>query len=491
MKTVNLIFPHQLFKKSPLPLKDGTNFLVEEYLFFNQYNFHKQKLLFHRASMKGYHDHLLKKKYKVKYINAHDELSDIRQLIPDLHRLKIKAINIIDPCDEWLEKRIKKACNSADIKINMYASPLFLNTREELNPFFRKDKKSFFQTKWYINERKKRNILLNSDGTARGGKWSFDAENRKKYPRGNTPPSIQLPDADKYYKEAVTYVSDHFSENLGEISFPLYPTNFKSAEKWLDEFHTNRFLEFGPYEDAIVDEEHWLNHSILTPMLNVGLITPQQILNQTLRFIEKQEIPLNSVEGFIRQIIGWREFIRGIYMVKGTEERNRNFWGFTKKIPASFYDGSTSILPVDKTIKKVLKTGYCHHIERLMILGNFMLLCEFDPDEVYRWFMELFIDAYDWVMVPNVYGMSQFADGGLMSTKPYISGSNYVLKMSNYKKGPWTDIWDGLFWHFIDKQRAFFLKNPRSSMMVRLYDKKSPEKQETHLRDAADFLNKL
>ncbi|MFZ1572803.1 MAG: FAD-binding domain-containing protein [Candidatus Kapaibacterium sp.] len=146
------------------------------------------------------------------------------------------------------------------------------------------------------------------------------------------------------------------------------------------------------------------------------------------------DVGLNSIEGFIRQIIGWREFIRGVYVFKGTQERSRNFWNFKNKIPTSFYTGTTGIEPIDNTIKKLIATGYCHHIERLMILGNFMLLCEFDPNEVYKWFMELFIDSYDWVMVPNVYGMSQFADGGLMATKPYISGSSYVLKMSNFKK---------------------------------------------------------
>ena len=162
-----------------------------------------------------------------------------------------------------------------------------------------------------------------------------------------------------------------------------------------------------------------------------------------------------------------------------------------KKIPPSFYDGTTGITPLDDTIKKVLKTGYCHHIERLMVLGNFMMLCEFDPDEVYRWFMELFIDAYDWVMVPNIYGMSQFSDGGLFATKPYISGSNYLMKMSDYKKGEWQAIWDGLFWRFMDVHREFFLKNPRLGMLVRTFDKMNPEKKEQHLKNAEAFLSSL
>ena len=193
----------------------------------------------------------------------------------------------------------------------------------------------------------------------------------------------------------------------------------------------------------------------------------------------------------MRQILGWREFIRGVYEVKGTEERTKNFWNFKRQIPKSFYDGTTGIEPIDDTIKKVIKTGYAHHIERLMILGNFMVLCEFDPDAVYKWFMELFIDAYDWVMVPNVYGMSLYADGGLMSTKPYISSSNYIMKMSDYKKSDWQETWDGLFWTFMDKHRNFFLSNPRLGMLIRNFDKMHKSKQENHFNKASNFFKTL
>ena len=231
---------------------------------------------------------------------------------------------------------------------------------------------------------------------------------------------------------------------------------------------------------------------MLTPMLNVGFIQPKYIIEKAINFAKKQNVPLNSLEGFVRQIMGWREFIRGMYEAKGRESRIKNYWGFTRKIPASFYDGTTGIVPVDDAIKKVLKTGYCHHIERLMILGNFMLLCEFDPDEVYQWFMELFIDSYDWVMVPNVYGMSQFADGGFFATKPYISGSNYVIKMSNYKKaGDWQATWDGLFWRFMHVHKDFFVKNPRLGMLVRNFDNQSPEKRNGHLEAAEKFMKEL
>ena len=193
---------------------------------------------------------------------------------------------------------------------------------------------------------------------------------------------------------------------------------------------------------------------------------------------ENSEIPLHSVEGFLRQILGWREFVRGIYQNFSEKEENTNFFNHQRKLSSHWYDGTTGILPVDDAIKKANKYGYCHHIERLMILSNIMLLSEIDPKEVHRWFMEMFVDSADWVMGPNVYGMGQFSDGGLFATKPYISGSNYILKMSDYKKNDeWTNIWDGLYWRFIDKHSVFFSKNHRMNMMVKLSEKMDPDKK--------------
>tara|TARA_B100000795_G_C22786304_1_gene434779 strand:+ start:566 stop:2053 length:1488 start_codon:yes stop_codon:yes gene_type:complete len=493
MKKVNIIFPHQLFKDSPLLEVNAPFYIVEEHLFFKQYPFHKQKIAFHRATMKRYADYLREeKKLEVFYIEATADLADIRFLIPELKRKGVENINYIDPTDNWLQKRLLNSCSKYGIKTIQHQSPLFLNSKEELAVFFRKDKKKFHQTTFYTEQRKKRNILMEPDGKPTGGKWTFDTENRKKYPAKKIPPSIQFPAIDLYYIEAKAYVKEHFSNHLGSLTdYPLYPTSFETTKNWLNQFFEQRFLEFGTYEDAIVAENSILNHSVLTPMLNVGLITPNEVVHECLVFAKENKIPINSTEGFIRQIIGWREFIRGIYECKGSEERTTNFWNFKKKIPASFYNGTTGIPPVDQTIKKALKTGYCNHIERLMVLGNFMMLCEFDPDEVYRWFMELFIDSYDWVMVTNVYGMSQFSDGGLMATKPYISGSNYIIKMSNFKKGEWQATWDGLFWRFMHTHRAFFLANPRLGMLVRMFDKMPLEKQQLHLENGEQYLAKI
>ena len=489
---MNIIFPHQLFKNTPLLKYKEPVYLVEEFLFFKQYKFHKQKIAFHRATMKFYERFLNEIGCEVIYIESISELSDVRKLIPELKKKGVKTLNYIDPVDNWLQKRIEETCFKQEIKTTVLDSPLFLNTEKELFTFFRKDKKKYHQTTFYTDQRKKRSILMDAHNKPEGGKWTFDTENRKKYPAKKTPPHIQYPDTDELYIEALAYVKEHFSDHLGEVQeYPLYPMNFKTTQDWLAQFFDTRFLEFGTYEDAIVSENSILNHSVLTPMLNVGLITPAELVQSALIYARENNIPINSTEGFIRQIIGWREFIRGMYISRGTDERTRNFWKFKKKIPASFYDGTTGIPPIDSTIKKLLQTGYCHHIERLMVLGNFMMLCEFDPDDVYKWFMELFIDSYDWVMVPNIYGMSQFSDGGLMATKPYISGSNYLMKMSNYKKGDWQKTWDGLFWSFMDKHRIFFKQNPRLGMLVSMYDKMSPEKKEQHLLNADMFMKKL
>lgn len=493
MSNIGILFPHQLFQKHELHQACDTIYLVEEYLFFKQYKFHKQKIAFHRASMKAFESYLASQKINVKYIESTDATSDIRNLLPHLLKEnKCKAIHYIDPTDYWLAKRIDTALANTNTEVTSYENPLFLNTRKDLASFFRADKKSFFQTTFYKQQRNKRNILLDKNGEPEGGKWTYDTDNRKKYPKKNTPPSVQLPDLTEEWEEAIAYVNEHFESNPGEFNVAsIYPTNYESTNKWFQDFLQHRFFDFGIYEDAIVQQEIILHHSLLSPLINVGLLPPQFVIDETLKFAEKENIPINSTEGFIRQIIGWREFIRGMYECKGVESRTSNFWNFKRKIPASFYDGTTGITPVDDTIKKVLKTGYCHHIERLMVLGNFMLLCEFDPKKVYRWFMELFIDAYDWVMVPNVYGMSQFSDGGFFATKPYIGGSNYIKKMSDYPKGDWQPIWDGLFWNFIDQQKDFFLSNPRMAMMARLFEKMSPEKKETHLKNAAAFLKKL
>ena len=488
---VSIIFPNQLYKEHPAIHNNIPAYLVEEWHFFNQYQFHKEKLVLHRASMKFYEQFLIEQGVVVHYIESIETQNRIALLIDKLHANKVKQIHIVDPVDNWLLEKIKSSCKKYGIELTIYDNPNFLNTINQVADFFSK-KKTYFQTDFYTWQRKSRNILLEKDGKPLGGKWTYDADNRSKFPKKEAAPKLPSAPPNKYISEAVSYIQKNYPNNYGSVNeHHLFAVNFDNTEKWLEEFLQDRFEKFGIYEDAIVGKELVLHHSVLSPMLNIGLISPQQIIDQAIAFSKKNNIPLNSLEGFVRQIIGWREFIRIVYEREGSKQRTTNYWKFTRKIPASFWKGTTGITPIDITIKKVLATGYCHHIERLMVLGNFMLLCEFDPNEVYKWFMEMFIDAYDWVMVPNVYGMTQFADGGLMTTKPYISGSNYLMKMSDYEKGEWQPIWDGLFWRFMHEHRTFFLSNPRIGMLVHTFDKMSTDKQKTHLDNANNFLKEL
>jgi deoxyribodipyrimidine photolyase-related protein len=488
----SIVFPHQLFWQHPALSSDGIVYLVEEWLYFHQYNFHKQKLLLHRATMRMYADHLTQQGYEVRYIPATSTECDLQHLIPTIANMGVQELHYADVVDDWLRQRLIVGARQHGIKLHEYRSPNFLEDPAEISEFFDR-RKSYKQTDFYIDRRKHHQTLLAETGKPLGGQWTYDVDNRQKFPKGRSIPHLNLPGLNEYVQEAQVYISQNFGNNYGSVKQPFaagfYPTTYVEADAWLTNFLEVRFADFGVYEDAIVSAETVLHHSVLSPLLNIGLLSPQQVVDRALGLVD--QVPLNSLEGFVRQIMGWREFIRITYERRGRSQRTSNYWGFTRKIPESFWQGTTGILPLDVTIQKTLDSGYCHHIERLMVVGNFMLLCEFDPDEVHRWFMELFVDAYDWVMVPNVYAMSQFADGGGMCTKPYISGSNYLMKMSDYKKGDWQPIWDGLFWRFMHVHRDFFLSNPRLGMLVKTFDKMALEKQQQHLLTANKFLGNL
>ena len=497
MNAVAVIFPHQLYWPNPVLENAKHVILVEEYLYFQQYNFHKQKLVFHRSSMMQYAERLISEGYQVQYIESKHSNSDARELFKEL-TTKFNSIYICNPSDDWLLKNIQKAIQTTSVDLVVCPSPNFLKPLDESHVFFN-SKNRYFQTDFYALQRKSLNILMDEKGKPIGGKLTFDSDNRKPFPKNVTMPELPFPKLNQSTTEAQKYIENHFQKNIGDCNFvyknQFYPTNHAEAELWLTQFLEQRLVHFGEYEDSFSKDpnQHFLFHSVISPLLNVGLLSPKQIIDQTLEYANKNEIPLNSLEGFIRQILGWREFIRVIYKREGSFQRNSNFWNFSRQIPPSFYTGNTGIEPIDNVIQKALKTSYSHHIERLMIVGNFFLLCEFNPNAVYQWFMEMYIDAYDWVMVPNIYGMSQFADGGIMTTKPYFSGSNYIVKMSDYKKGDghWQVIWDALFWRFINRHRTFLQQNPRLGMLIITFDKMPTEKQDLHLSIAEDFLKKL
>jgi deoxyribodipyrimidine photolyase-related protein len=494
-----LILPNQLFKKHPgLSLEPSRIILLEDSLFFGdqQYpmQFHKQKLWLHRATMKRYEANLRNQGYDVQYVNYQADHSQLHETIGrsiSVQERSSETLGIVDPIDYALEQRLRKVSDRLGMEIELVENPGFLNSRE-LNQRYRSGKKRWFMADFYKWQRQRMNILMDGE-EPRGGQWSYDEDNRKKVPKKRLSeiPVILSLDRDQIDKEAKTYVDQHFPDHPGNLDQLHYPTSHVAARTWFNHFLEHRFTDFGAFEDAIVEGESWLWHSVLTPSLNIGLLTPGEVVEATLKYADEHQVPLNSLEGFLRQLIGWREFVRATYEDLGVAMRTTNHWQHRREMPASFYDGTTGISPIDDTIGRILNTGYCHHIERLMVLGGFMFLCEIDPDDIYRWFMEMFIDSYDWVMVPNVYAMSQNADGGTITTKPYFSGSSYVRKMSHYKQGPWCEIWDGLYWRWIWNHVDELSKNPRWAMMCSVAKKMDVDKRTHHLKVAESYLDGL
>lgn len=491
-----LIFPHQLFHPHPSLAKGRPIYLLEDALFFGPdphwpLNFHAKKVILHRASMKAYAAQLEATGHQVHYLDCQvgkDTVEVLNSVLPK----NLSALHFADPVDDVLTRRLTRFQDSRGkgLSLHSVASPNFLTSPEELEATLGGPKKPFMAT-FYKKQRQRLKLLVDASGDPEGGQWSFDEENRKKLPKDHPVPALPRAERTDHLLEAEVYQKTRFPEAQGSPDHFPYPVDRQAALVWLDQFLRNRFHLFGDFEDALHDRHRTLFHSVLTPVLNIGLLTPHEVVEKAVTYAKEQKVPLNSTEGFVRQIIGWREFMRGMYLLHGVRERTSNFWNFTRPMPKAFYEGSTGIPPVDEVIKRTLEDGYAHHIERLMIIGNFMLLCRIRPTEVYRWFMELYVDAYDWVMVPNVYGMSQFADGGIFTTKPYLSGSNYVRKMSNYQKGPWCEIWDGLFWTFIADYQEVFAKNARLSRMTWMLNRQSDEKRALHRQNAEAFLHKL
>lgn len=491
-----LIYPHQLFRQHPgFESRPRRVLMIEDDLFFGDHvypvGFHKQKLWLHRSSMKRYQAWLESRGLSVKYLEHDSDTSSVSKLADVLNVSKSARLEVAELHDDMLERRLRALSERQGIELEILETPMFLNSSKQ-NHDYRAGRKRWFMADFYKYQRRRLDVLMDGD-EPQGGQWSFDEDNRKKVPRKllGEIPSLEFSCHDQFDEAARSHVTGRYGTNPGSLDQLIYPTSHEAAEQWLQSFLVQRFQRFGDYEDAIVQGENWLWHGVLTPMLNIGLLTPRQILDASLDHACHHNIPLNSLEGFIRQIIGWREFMRATYEDLGVEMRHGNHWGHERSMPNSFYDGTTGIDPIDDVITRVLETGYCHHIERLMILGGFMFLCEIHPDEIYRWFMEMFVDSYDWVMVPNVYAMSQHADGGLITTKPYFSGSSYVRKMSNHPSGEWATTWDGLYWRWICKHADSLAKNPRWAMMCAMARKMDPSKRDAHVLMGDCFLESL
>lgn len=479
-----IILPIHLFKNIDAisKLKIKKIIMIEEPRFFTDYKFHKLKLAYHRATMKYYYDYLKKSKFNVLYY----EYNEVNKSLYNKLLQTYDNIYYYESFDDVIETRMTKYKFIKVETLNFLISRQLCD--ENKNLFYKNGKYNFMN--FYKFQRKRLNILVDKNDEPIEGKWTFDIENRKKLPKDITLENQKIYD-NKYIKEAIKYVNKHFKNNYGSLDYFIYPVTHKESEAHLKYFLDNKLNNFGTYEDAISKDNNFIYHSLISPMLNVGLLTDTIVITQTMKYIKKTTI--ENFEGFIRQIIGWRNYCVVVYLYDNKKMEEMNFFNATQKLPIEkFWTAKTNMKPVDDAINNIIKYSYSHHIIRLMVLGNFMLLCGFKPMDIYNIYMEWFIDSYDVFMKLNIFAMSQHSVKNLALTKPYFSSSNYIIKMSDYSpKDNWRITFDALFYNFINKHKNYLKKNYGYSRLVALWNKKTNREKKLIVDLANLFIKKL
>lgn len=463
MNSIFILFPNQLYEdlSTIKKLHPSAVYLIEEPIYFYDKQYkpfkpHKIKLAFFRSSMKYYYNVHLKKthslfqKSSLQYIEYNDVINNKYDFLN-----KYNEIIIYDPLDDDLIEKLKTITKKINIKLTILDNPDLLLPRSSTDKYYFSKGKKPKHASFYEFVKKEIKVLE--------GIKNLDNLNRS--PPPSSPPNVynfqRSKNTEKYYKEAIEYTNKHFGDHYGECELlRTFPINTNDAKKSFERFLHQSLNNFGKYEDAVMSDDPFMYHSVISPLLNIGILTPSYIIKRTLEYYEqnKKKIPLSSLEGFVRQVIGWRFFMQTLYIYKHNEliEVNTPKNQLTFKNEKDWYNGTTGILPIDEEIKKIKKYGYAHHIVRLMVLMNFFILCNVHPHEIYRWFMEVVsMDAYSWVMISNIYAMGYFYPQ--IMSKPYISTSNYILKMTDYKKdGYWNVVWDALYHKFLkDKPTSY------------------------------------
>lgn len=489
MKSALILYPNQLFPRDALPDVQSV-VLVEEPLFFGMdqaqpMRLSKQKLILHRASMRRYVEEVL---YPAGIAVDYIEMDVLMATGDVFDRVrKFDKVYVFDPINDLLANRLLTARRERgeSLMLEFLQSPNFyLNDQEVRNYFSANHSKPFGE--FYQWQRERFNVLIDEAYKPVGGSWNFDDQTHEKIPEGQSLPSFGVFGDNTYVKDAVQYVEEHFPNNPGSTNF-IWPTNHAEAAKWLDDFVEHRLNLFGPYLDVIDGQAAWLYHSALSASLNIGLLSPRQVVHSALAKDAKDGLGLPSLEGFVQRVLGWREFTRGEYVTRGASMKKSNPFKQHRKLTKSWYSGQLGIPPYDDMVKKLKNNGYAHHNERLLIAANLMTLCEIHPDDVYKWFSEMFIDAYDWAVIPNTYGIGTFSDTAV----PYISAATGVMKVSNYQRGYWSDVWDGLYWRFIEKNTDLIKHNPRLRPMVQRLSRLDADHRRVISYRAEDFLNKF
>lgn len=482
----NQLFPPRLLED----YRDATIFMKEDQELCTYERHHQQKIVLFLAAMRRYRDALEHAQFCVRYYELATEQRNYEQALEQaIHDLGVREVLHFEIEDKAMETRVIKLLERLDVPRREIVSPGFLCSRDRFANYLQNAKRPYM-AEFYKQERRRQNILIDGNGKPQGERWSFDEDNRKKLPRGLQPPDPPSVSRHPHVKAVIKLVSERFGDHPGSADEFDWPTSREETLDWLDRFLVERFSQFGPYEDALTTRSPTVYHSLLSPMLNMGLVTPQEVLDKVLAYAQRFSVPLQSVEGLVRQIIGWREFVRGIYRHYSVQQETANHWNHEREITEHWYAGNTGIPPLDDAIEGAVRRGWTHHIPRLMVVANLMTLCEIRPATAHRWFMEMFVDSSEWVMGPNVYGMGLFSDGGVFATKPYICGSNYLKKMSDYRAGEWCDAVDGLYWRFIERHRSFFANQPRLALMPKALDRLTDERRARIFPAAEAFLER-
>ena len=490
MKTLRIILADQLSENiSSLHNADKNNdvILMMEVKAETKYvKHHKKKIAFLFSAMRHFALNLEQKGFNVRYIKL-DDANNTGSFETEINRavkqLDIDKVVITSPGEYRVLQILKNL--STTINLEILEDDRFLCSLDEFNDYA-EDKKNLRMEFFYRIMRRKYNILIDENNQPVGGKWNYDSENRKKLEDSLFIPQPYQQRVDNITAEVLELVENNFADHFGD----LHPFNFavtrKDALACLDKFFAERFELFGDYQDAMLEGNAWMYHSHISFYLNCGLLDPLEVVKKAEELYYTKNIPLNSVEGFIRQIIGWREYVRGIYWLKMPEFENDNFLNANLDLPEFFWTGDSKMNCMKQCITETKENAYAHHIQRLMVIGNFSLITGLSVEQVNQWYLAVYADAYQWVELPNVSGMILFADGGYLGSKPYAAGGAYINKMSNYcdnckynikeKTGNNACPFNYLYWNFLIKHQDKFEKNPRMAMIYRTLNKMDAEK---------------
>ena len=463
---------------------------------------HKKKIAFILSAMRHFAAELEKSGWTVAYIKLDDKGntgSFTGEVARAAKRLKSARVVVTEP-SEWRVADMMRGWSAAlGVPVEIRDDERFVATRAEFAAWA-KDRKQLRMEYFYRDMRRKTGLLMEGAEPA-GGQWNFDHDNRK--PASN---DLFMPDISRFKPDAVTrdvldLVARRFGNHIGTLEPFWFAVTRKDALKALDHFISVALARFGDFQDAMLRGEPFLYHAVLSPYLNAGLLEPLEICRKAEAAFRAGKAPLNAVEGFIRQIIGWREYVRGIYWLQMPGYVDQNFFEATRPLPDFYWTGETDMTCLKAAIDQTIEHAYAHHIQRLMVTGNFAMLAGVNPREVHEWYLMVYADAFEWVELPNTLGMSQFGDGGLLASKPYAASGNYINKMSDYcascrydvkqRTGPDACPFNALYWDFLDRNRAKLAKNPRLGQIYATWSKMSAQSQAEVKVSAAAFLKTL